>query len=60
MAEPGRQGKLSAAQRARLDAVFGEVLPAATSDERGLSPKGQQADETSEKWLRENKPPHHG
>ena len=39
----------------RRDAVFGDLLPDATTDERDPGPGG-----TSEEWLRANVPPHHG
>ncbi|WP_433610778.1 hypothetical protein [Prescottella agglutinans] len=45
--------------RARLDAIFGTVLPEQTSDERsrdGASSSGGGQDE----WLRRQVPPHHG
>jgi hypothetical protein len=47
-----------AERRRRRAAVFGEVLPEATSDERGdgWSEQGGDADD----WLRRQVPPHHG
>jgi hypothetical protein len=42
-------------RRKRLDAVFGDVLPETTSDER------EADDETpGDEWLRAQVPPHHG
>ncbi|HVW42962.1 MAG TPA: hypothetical protein VHC18_16600 [Amycolatopsis sp.] len=41
--------------RRELDAVFGEVLPDTTSDERDL----ENRDHDRESWYRENRPPHH-
>ena len=46
-----------ARRRARLEAVFGEVLPETTADERDhvRRPSGD-----TDAWLREQVPPHHG
>jgi hypothetical protein len=43
-------------RRRRLDAVFGDVLPDTTADERepGESPR------SGDDWLRAQVPPHHG
>ncbi|MRH86895.1 hypothetical protein GFY24_05325 [Nocardia sp. SYP-A9097] len=49
--------RLSAADAAKLAAVFGEDLPATTNDERTPEPdSGQSGDD----WLRSQVPPHHG
>jgi len=45
-----------AERRARLDAVFGEILPDTTSDER--DPRSE--DDAVDAWLRAQVPPHHG
>jgi hypothetical protein len=46
-------------RRKRLSAVFGEVLPDTTGDER--EPDAPARRETgSDTWLREQVPPHHG
>ena len=48
-------------RRRRLAAVFGDVLPEATSDdaaEPGSEPAAEQ--NRSEEWLRRQVPPHHG
>ena len=45
-------------RRRRLDAVFGEVLPETTSDERG--PGADDRPDASEAWLKAQVPPHHG
>jgi hypothetical protein len=42
-------------RRRRLAAVFGDVLPETTRDERDPGEDG-----TSEDWLRRQVPPHHG
>ncbi|NKQ58431.1 hypothetical protein HFP15_36830 [Amycolatopsis sp. K13G38] len=41
--------------RRDLDAIFGDVLPETTSDER--DPEARNHD--SDSWYRENRPPHH-
>ncbi|MTD57316.1 hypothetical protein [Amycolatopsis pithecellobii] len=41
--------------RRELDAIFGDVLPETTSDER--EPASPSSDR--EAWYRENRPPHH-
>jgi hypothetical protein len=46
-----------AARKRRLDALFGEVLPETTGDERDDRDPGSEA---SDRWLREQVPPHHG
>lgn len=42
-------------RRRRLAAVFGDVLPETTSDERDDAESG-----TAEEWLKRQVPPHHG
>ncbi|MDP3890086.1 hypothetical protein [Nocardioides sp.] len=48
-------------RRRRLEAIFGDVLPDTTSDERdpteGAAP---DADSANDAWLRAQVPPHHG
>ncbi|WP_067572708.1 hypothetical protein [Nocardia acidivorans] len=49
--------RISAAEAARIAAIFGEDLPATTADERTPEPdSGQSGDD----WLRSQVPPHHG
>ena len=45
-------------RRRRLAAVFGDVLPETTRDER--DPERQEPGQTREDWLVEEVPPHHG
>jgi hypothetical protein len=45
------------ARRRRLAAVFGDVLPETTGDER--APRDEDGDR-GEEWLRRQVPPHHG
>jgi len=47
-----------AARRRRRAAVFGDVLPETTGDERGDA--GERGGRGSEEWLRAQVPPHHG
>ena len=48
-------------RRRRLAAVFGDVLPDTTSDERSPEPVGEHSDEPAgDAWLRAQVPPHHG
>jgi hypothetical protein len=54
-ARPDRES--TAARRRRLDEVFGDVLPETTNDERDDRDAGADA---SDRWLREQVPPHHG
>jgi hypothetical protein len=44
----------AAAQRRRLDEIFGDVLPEVTGDELE-APRSQD-----DRWYLENRPPHHG
>jgi hypothetical protein len=53
---PGPASESEAARRRRLDEVFGEVLPETTSDERDDRETGS---DSSDRWLREQVPPHH-
>lgn len=54
----------AAERRRRLDAIFGDVLPETTRDDRddhdreaGARAGGEDA---GERWLRSQVPPHHG
>ncbi len=48
-------------RRRRLAAVFGDVLPATTSDERDPETAAEAAGEDAgDRWLRAQVPPHHG
>jgi len=54
-----RRDETDAERRAPLDAVFGDVLPDTTSDERDPgSARGE--DDAGDEWLRAQVPPHHG
>ena len=44
-------------RRKRRAEVFGDALPDTTSDEREESPNRER---DSDRWLREQVPPHHG
>ncbi|MCC3317300.1 hypothetical protein [Nocardia africana] len=54
---PAKSRARSAAEAARLAAIFGETLPRASSDER--APDGERP-RSSDDWLRSQVPPHHG
>jgi hypothetical protein len=45
-------------RRRRLAAVFGDVLPETTSDERDPEPNDDES--SGDAWLRAQVPPHHG
>jgi hypothetical protein len=48
-------------RRRRLAAVFGDVLPDTTSDEREPETAAEATDEDAgDRWLRAQVPPHHG
>lgn len=53
-AKPARTA-MSERERRRLAAIFGDVLPDTTSDERDPGRPGRDNDA----WYRENRPPHH-
>lgn len=48
-----------AERKRRLAAVFGDVLPDTTSDERDDADPGSAVD-AGEAWLKAQVPPHHG
>jgi hypothetical protein len=56
-AEHDDRAETPAQRRRRLAAVFGDVLPDATADERDPE-DGREGG--AEAWLREQVPPHHG
>ena len=45
-------------RRRRLDAVFGDVLPETTADER--DPGAENPTDAPDDWLKAQVPPHHG
>ena len=48
-------------RRRRLEAVFGDVLPETTSDERDPETAADaSAEDAGDRWLRAQVPPHHG
>jgi hypothetical protein len=53
------RAETAAERRRRLDAVFGDTLPATTRDEREPG-EGAEETERGEAWLRAQVPPHHG
>jgi hypothetical protein len=50
----------AAERRARLDRVFGDVLPETTSDERDPGVRRSDEPDPGDEWLRAQVPPHHG
>ncbi len=57
-AAPGTEPEPAWKRRARLAAVFGDVLPESTTDDR--DPEAAGSSGTSEEWLKRQVPPHHG
>lgn len=55
-----RRDETEAQRRARLDAIFGDVLPDTTSDERDPGTPAPGEVDPSDTWLRAQVPPHHG
>ena len=53
-----RKAESDEARRRRIAAVFGEVLPDTTSDERDAG--GPDDRGAGDSWLRAQVPPHHG
>ena len=45
-------------RRKRLAEVFGDALPETTKDERDPAPAEEES--ATDRWLREQVPPHHG
>jgi hypothetical protein len=55
--EPGLTPEQRAARRRRLAEVFGDVLPEQTRDDQSA---GGDDTSSTETWLKEQVPPHHG
>lgn len=48
-------------RKQRLAAIFGDVLPSVTSDERDDDAAARESGESAaEEWLKRQVPPHHG
>ena len=47
-------------RRKRLAAVFGDVLPETTQDERDPGEARASGEDATDAWLRAQVPPHHG
>ncbi|PTR30501.1 hypothetical protein C8K36_102352 [Rhodococcus sp. OK519] len=61
MSDESETARRARANRARLDAVFGTVLPDQTSDERSRDGESRgDGDGGQDDWLRRQVPPHHG
>jgi hypothetical protein len=61
-AEPRSEAQREAEwqRRRRLADVFGDGLPETTSDERDPAERRPDREPSSETWLKEQVPPHHG
>ncbi len=57
-ASPEPTGETDWQRRRRLAAVFGDVLPETTEDER--EPDAPSDENAQDRWLRGEVPPHHG
>jgi hypothetical protein len=55
MSKPGRE-ETEVERKRRLAAIFGDVLPDTTADERDEKSDASGSDE----WLKAQVPPHHG
>lgn len=64
MPEERAQTEAEWQRRRRLAAVFGDVLPDTTADERDgdapIDPSDPAGESPSEAWLKAQRPPHHG
>ncbi|TYL46317.1 hypothetical protein FXB39_14310 [Nocardioides sp. BGMRC 2183] len=47
-------------RKRRLAEIFGDALPATTSDERDPSPRNRRGESAGDRWLKSQVPPHHG
>ncbi|WP_323791036.1 hypothetical protein [Nocardioides sp.] len=60
-ADPEREPETDWQRRRRLAAIFGDVLPDTTRDERDAGSAGEvRKDSASDAWLKAQVPPHHG
>lgn len=57
---PGAPRETARERKARLAAIFGDVLPETTRDERGEGGSGGGGESAGDRWLRDQVPPHHG
>ncbi|MPY80536.1 MAG: hypothetical protein GEV04_19220 [Actinophytocola sp.] len=55
--QPSRRTSPRRENAARLDEVFGQILPDTSSDER--EPSWRESSVTSDDWYLDNRPPHH-
>lgn len=58
--EATEPGETDWERRKRLAAVFGDVLPETTQDERDPGEAGASGEAATDAWLRAQVPPHHG
>ena len=60
-ATPRERVRKEAERRRRIAEIFGEVLPAQTSDDAGGDTADRRSEEkVQEDWLKSQVPPHHG
>ena len=57
---PADTGTRKPVSRKQLDDIFGDVLPAVTSDELDEQDGRGSAEADRDRWYRDNRPPHHG
>ena len=57
---PAAEAPSETERRRRRAAVFGDVLPDSTRDERGDGWSDREPREGSDEWLRRQVPPHYG
>jgi hypothetical protein len=58
--EATEPGETDWERRKRLAAVFGDVLPETTQDERDPGEARASGEDATDAWLRAQVPPHHG
>ena len=58
--QPAAPAETDWERRRRIAAVFGDVLPDTTSDERDASDGRGGRESASDAWLKSQVPPHHG
>jgi hypothetical protein len=57
---PAPEGESEWVRRRRLAAVFGDVLPETTTDEREPTAGESRSETPADAWLKDEVPPHHG
>ena len=57
---PSGRGTRKPVSRKQLDEIFGDVLPAVTTDELDDRDGRGPSEADRDSWYRDNRPPHHG